>query len=74
MKGDFDSWMNVSQGIKNELQWWIDNLAHQKRRLIHANPSLVITCDASNDGWGAVCEQNEIGGRWRNLESQNHIN
>jgi len=74
MKGDFDLWMNVSQGIKNELQWWIDNLAHQKRRIIHANPSLVITCDASNDGWGAVCEQNEIGGRWGDLESQNHIN
>ena len=74
MKGDFDSWMNVCKGIKNELQWWIDNLGHQKRRLIHANPSLVITCDASNDGWGAVCEQNEIGGRWRDLEYQNHIN
>lgn len=30
--------------------------------------------DASNDGWGAVCNNSRIGGRWNDQESVNHIN
>ncbi|XP_060600208.1 uncharacterized protein LOC132753725 [Ruditapes philippinarum] len=64
----------VTQSIKVELQWWIDNLFQQKRRISHGNPSIVITCDASIQGWGSVCENLETGGRWSDQEAQNHIN
>ena len=61
-RGDYESTMMINKAIKVELQWWIDNLSQQKRRISHGNPSIVITCDASNQGWGSVCENVEIGG------------
>lgn len=73
-KGDYDTHMVVSTAIKQELLWWIENLPTQKRKICHGNPDLVITCDASNQGWGAVCDHTEIGGRWGDQETENHIN
>ena len=72
--GDYESVMCVSPEIKQELLWWITNLSLQKRHITHGNPDVIITCDASSFGWGAVCEDRQIGGRWKDYETQNHIN
>ena len=37
-------------------------------------PSLEIETDASLMGWGAVCAEEKIGGRWTDQESRLHIN
>ncbi|WAQ94141.1 hypothetical protein MAR_006612 [Mya arenaria] len=66
--------MSITESIKNELSWWIQNLSHQNRQIIHGNPDLIITTDASSFGWGAVSENESIGGRWDDTEIQNHIN
>lgn len=35
---------------------------------------MTITTDASNDGWGAVKGDVNIGGRWKDNEKIHHIN
>ena len=40
-RGDFDGLMLISGTIKSDLQWWIDNLAHQKRYIDHCNPERI---------------------------------
>ncbi|WAR20627.1 YI31B-like protein [Mya arenaria] len=72
--GDYESMMSITESIKNELSWWIQNLSHQNRQIIHGNPDLIITTDASSFGWGAVSENESIGGRWDDTEIQNLIN
>ena len=74
MQGNYDSPMQITDSMKTELKWWIDNLSVQKRNICHGNPNLVITTDASTVGWGAVCDDLKIGGRWTEQESANHIN
>ena len=73
-RGDYDCLMHISEGMKLELKWWVDNLAEQKRVIDHGNPDMIVTTDASNSGWGAICKESRIGGRWNELESTNHIN
>lgn len=72
--GDYDSFMNITPKMKMELSWWIDNLSKQERKITHGNPSFIITTDASAFGWGAICNDVKIGGRWDEHEIQNHIN
>lgn len=73
-KGDFSSKMIVTDSIRLELKWWIDNLSSQKRVIDHGNLDLVITSDASKLGWAGICENHEIGGRWSEEDVPHHIN
>ena len=73
-QGNFESTMYISDEMKSELKWWIDNLATQKRHICHGNANLIITSDASSHGWGAICAEKRVGGRWNDQESQSHIN
>ena len=72
--GDFDSKMLVTDSMKVDLLWWVNNLASQKRKITHRSADIVITSDASLNGWGAVYECEKFGGRWSNSEAENHIN
>ena len=73
-KGDYDSLMIVSAEMQRELTWWKNNLHTQFRRIVKPNPNLILTTDASLDGWGSVCETERTGGRWAEVEQQFHIN
>lgn len=73
-QGNFDSFMCLTDDMRTELKWWIDNLATQKRRICHGNADIIIITDASSYGWGAVCDTEKIGGRWNEQESCHHIN
>ena len=73
-RGDFDGLMLISEAIKSDLQWWIENLPHQKRNIDHGNADYQIISDASLLGWGAVFENERIGGRWSAIEAESHIN
>lgn len=73
-KGDFNAIMPVTQSMKKELNWWISELPNQKREIDHGNADFSITTDASLQGWGAVFQNQSIGGRWTEQESQDHIN
>ena len=72
--GNFDSKMLVTDIMKVDLLWWVNNLASQKRHISHGNAQVVITTDASLIGWGAVYGKEKFGGRWSDSEAENHIN
>lgn len=60
--------------MRNELNWWVRNLAVQNRHIDHGNPDMVITTDASHSDWGAVYKNERFGGRWSESKAENHIN
>jgi len=66
--------MQLTPSSVAELTWWITNITHAYRDISHHNPSAVIQTDASKLGWGTVCGDQEIGGRWTTTETTNHIN
>ena len=72
--GSFDATMNITSSMKNELEWWLINVRNQKRIIDRANPDITVITDASTEGWGAVYNENKIGGRWLLQEKANHIN
>ena len=73
-KGDYEAIMDITAKMKEELLWWINHLPTQKRIIDHGNASTVIMTDASSAGWGAICNNSRIGGRWNAEEYGNHIN
>ena len=72
--GNYDAKMLISVSMKNELQWWIDNILQSYRDIVQAPFRLTITSDASLQGWGACCNTQKAGGRWTTEEAKNHIN
>ena len=57
--------VNLPEEVKNELIWWAQNIRLSNgRRFFIADPDIVIFADASNDGWGAVCNDIGTGGPW----------
>ena len=73
-KGNYKSHMQISNTSKAELTWWVENMHHVNREILHPNPQLIIQTDASKKGWGAVLGSQETGGRWMDSEATNHIN
>ena len=74
-KGNFETSLTLTQEVRKELEWWIQNLhLSNGKALLALPPQLVITSDASLQGWGASCQGHRTGGPWSNLEKQNHIN
>ena len=65
----------LSQGAKEELQWWISYLEQWNgKSLLTHEPEVVIESDASLTGWGAACQEARTGGPWSLEETQFHIN
>ncbi|XP_068737579.1 uncharacterized protein [Montipora capricornis] len=54
-RGSYDANMVLSDDMKSELQWWVDNLETATFPISNGNPDIVIDTDASLIGWGAVC-------------------
>lgn len=73
-KGDFSHKMLVTDDMRVELKWWIDNLLSQNRVIARGNSDITVTTDASTLGWAGSCENKEIGGRWSVDEAKHHIN
>ena len=73
-KGNFDGLMQLSSAAKAELQWWVKNTDRAYKPISHGKHDLLITTDASNLGWGAVCNGVKTGGHWTAIEALQHIN
>ena len=75
-KGKFDRQMTVTDDIKNDLRWWLNNIESASKPMSLPNPSLVIYTDASFGGWGCFCpETNKTArGRWHVSEQHHDIN
>ena len=73
-KGNFNGLMQLSSAAKAELQWWVKNTDRAYKPISHGKHDLLITTDASNLGWGAVCNGVKTGGHWTAIEALQHIN
>lgn len=78
-RGNFDATTSMTEAARHELDWWIDNIDQSCQPLEVPDPDVTIYTDASSDadktgGWGAVCENEETGGRWSKSEEDCHIN
>ena len=75
-KGNFDGLMQLSSAAKAELQWWVKNIdrAYKPISQSHGKHDLLITTDASNLGWSAVCNDVRTGSHWAATEVLQHIN
>ena len=75
-RGKYNAFMKVTDRIKSDITWWIDNLANSCKHLAYGNPSLVIHADASLQGYGACikAENLKTNGVWSSEEQKLHIN
>ena len=74
-KGDWGAKIAMCEKSLREIEWWIQNLTMAHNVISHGSPSLVITSDASNSGWGAVCYREKTSGHCTESEkSHYHIN
>ena len=73
-KGNFSSKLQLSSAAIAELNWWRENIESATNHVTHGNPDIIITTDASTLGWGAVLENQSIGGQWTEAEACHHIN
>jgi hypothetical protein len=73
-KGNFDARMTLSKESMLELKWWSNKVIDAFKPISHGEPSLVITTDASLQGWGAECQSIATGGLWSHFEANEHIN
>ena len=72
--GNFEQFMNITEEMKQELSWWIENVHKQIRIISRGSPEITIKRDASLIGWGATTGNQETSGRWTCEESTHHIN
>lgn len=73
-RGNFDSLMYISDQMKDDLSWWINNAHFSCRQICHGPIQFVVYSDASLLGWGATFDNQEIGGHWSDIEQSYHIN
>ena len=58
-----------------ELEWWIGNLSlNNGRTLLKSSRGLIISPDASTQGWGASCCGHSTGGQWSRQDESYLIN
>ena len=73
-KGNFDVITELSDLAREELHWWANNVTQSFNVVLHNEPQLTITTDASHHGWGAHCDGTRTGGSWTSSEASYHIN
>ena len=76
-KGNYQALMKLSEKVKVDLKWWIDNIDTAFKPISKHKYQVTLQTDASNSGWGGVLineERNRTGGFWSHDESQLHIN
>ena len=71
----FEEKVQTSVEARKELLWWKENLTLcNGRSLISSPPQIIISSDASLQGWGASCHGLTTGGPWSMEERKFHIN
>ena len=73
-QGRYDAVMSITKPMKEELDWWIDNINDQCRKIIKPKPEFIIQTDSSKLGWGCVIDEEIFNGRWTEQERNQHIN
>ncbi|XP_060591829.1 uncharacterized protein LOC132746624 [Ruditapes philippinarum] len=72
--GNYNAFMPVTDKMRTELTWWVNNLRQQSRSINRSTPNTIIETDASFLGWGAKYKDIRTGGRWLVEEKLLNIN
>lgn len=72
--GNFDASCYISLEGKLDITWWRDNVFTSYREFMFRPFTGIVTCDASNLGWGAHFKDLAWNGRWKEDELLLHIN
>ena len=73
-RGNFEKKMFLAKEERDEILWWMKAIGQSYKPIRQTEPDLVLETDASNSGWGAVCNHETAGGLWSQEEQQFHIN
>jgi len=72
---NYNTMLSLSPQAREELAWWQEKLSQWNgKTLLFRQQTMIITSDASLQGWGAVCNGTRTGGPWGQLEQGMHIN
>ena len=72
---DFDQRTRLDVESLDDISFWTQTLRQVNGRPIQfPSASLVISSDASREGWGAACGERSTGGPWTRAERREHIN
>lgn len=70
-RGNFEDKMSITSSMKTDMQWWLMALGHTFKPIDTGKPEVVLSTDASLDGWGAALEGGvSTGGRFSATELQ----
>ena len=72
-RGNYDGLMVISPEGRHDITWWINHGLINKKKISYGVLSHVLKADASNEGWGAIFENNIANGQWSEEEKE-HIN
>jgi hypothetical protein len=65
----------MQTSTRSDLQWWTENVSLcNGRNIATPQPDLVLTSDASREGWGTTCKERHTGSMWSVGERAFHIN
>ena len=73
-KGNFERQTRISFEGWIDIQWWMEKVGYAPNPIRLDNPAVIITTDASLQGWGAHIGDLATGGRWLPEEADAHIN
>lgn len=71
---DFNKTMLIPSFLQGDLNWWLQNIPIAKNPIRQFRFEKEIFSDASLTGWGAHCNEENIGGFWSSFERNRHIN
>lgn len=71
---NYESKIRMSESVLDDLNWWQSHIFTASCPIVNQNFKREIYTDASRTGWGAVCENERVHGRWKTTESKYHIN
>lgn len=71
---DYNSKMIISDYLKSDFFWWLNNLQFSKQDIKESDYILEIFTDASPTGWGAHCKNKSTHGFWSSDQQRCHIN
>ena len=74
-RGGLDASLPLTSEAQADLGWWTQNLHLMNGKgLLREQPNMILKSDASLAGWGAVYQDQKIGGPWTVEEKSLHIN
>ena len=73
---DFDQYMNISDEMRKEITWWLNNVHACYKEIFVGEPDKIIYTDSSKSGYGfhEPSSGKKGGGHWSEEESKKHIN